>query len=265
MIVFLLSAWLDELIKERLATEISEFGSFEHGEGFDDSSPPRTHVKAKSGPTSSHAMQPMTFPRPNSIQTMPKMTWHDMACHGTKDVPDTPIRHPTVIVDEEVVVSNHFPMRYMLVAPSDRSGKRRRMRQMAPNLLSPFIAQPQTRQSALKMDLKQAAAIVFDGDLDPRMLQFDNVSRTKLFLSPYIFEMVMHSNAKHLMHNAVIAHFEPYLYPLVVSYQNANEAKVVLWLVAYKKEMVDVDFKMFRFVMPDVPCQPNEAKLRSID
>ncbi|RVW38100.1 hypothetical protein CK203_095111 [Vitis vinifera] len=100
------------------------------------------------------------------------------------------------------------------------------------------------------------------------------------------------------MHNAVIAHFEPYLYPLVVPYQNANEwhhaglltgyvydlhnkriqlldsqpgrkmscmsgiqqnlAKVVLWLVAYKKEMVDVDFKMFRFVMPDVPCQPND-------
>ena len=28
----LISAWLDELIKERLATEISEFGSFEHGE-----------------------------------------------------------------------------------------------------------------------------------------------------------------------------------------------------------------------------------------
>ena len=56
----------------------------------------------------------------------------------------------------------------MLVAPSDRSGKRRRVRRMAPNLLSPFIAQPQTRQSALKMDLKQATAIVFDGDLDPR-------------------------------------------------------------------------------------------------
>ena len=32
MTVLLLSAWLDELIKERLATEISEFGSFEHGE-----------------------------------------------------------------------------------------------------------------------------------------------------------------------------------------------------------------------------------------
>ena len=39
-------------------------------------------------------------------------------------------------------------------------------------------------------------------------------------------EMVMHSNAKHLMHNAVIAHFEPYLYPLVVSYQNVNEVSL---------------------------------------
>ena len=56
----------------------------------------------------------------------------------------------------------------MIVAPSDRSGRRRRVRRMAPNLLSPFIAQPQTRQSAIKMDLKQVAAIVFDGDLDPR-------------------------------------------------------------------------------------------------
>ncbi|KAL6321276.1 hypothetical protein AAG906_016310 [Vitis piasezkii] len=72
----------------------------------------------------------------------------------------------------------------------------------------------------------------------------------------------MRSNAKHLTHDAVIAHFEPYLYPLDVSYQNVNEvslnalfyvSKVVLWLVGYKKEMVDVDLKMFRFVMPDVP------------
>ncbi|KAL6348458.1 hypothetical protein AAG906_007390 [Vitis piasezkii] len=108
------------------------------------------------------------------------------------------------------------------------------------------------------MDLKQAAAIIFDGDLDPseelvsmhdtslsrgnlaffqgdswigndvvdaycRMLQFNDVSRTKLFLLPYIAEVVMRSNAKHLMHDAVIAHFEPYLYPLDVSYQNVNE------------------------------------------
>ncbi|RVX03720.1 hypothetical protein CK203_023073 [Vitis vinifera] len=43
--VSLLSVWSDELIKERLATEISEFGSFGHGKGFDDSSLPRTHVE----------------------------------------------------------------------------------------------------------------------------------------------------------------------------------------------------------------------------
>ena len=36
------------------------------------------------------------------------------------------------------------------------------------------------------------------------------------------------------------------------------KAKVVLWLVGYKKEMVDVDLKMFRFVMLNVPCQQNE-------
>eukprot|EP00261_Vitis_vinifera_P030574 XP_019071817.1 PREDICTED: uncharacterized protein LOC109121574 [Vitis vinifera] len=38
----------------------------------------------------------------------------------------------------------------------------------------------------------------------------------------------------------------------------AVQAKVVLCLVAYKKQMVDVDLKMFRFVMPNVPSQPND-------
>ena len=42
------------------------------------------------------------------------------------------------------------------------------MCRMAPNLLSPFIAQAQTRHSAIKMDLKEAVATEFDGDLDPR-------------------------------------------------------------------------------------------------
>ena len=36
----------------------------------------------------------------------------------------------------------------------------------------------------------------------------------------------MHSNAKHLTHNVVIARFEPYLYPLDVSYQNVNEVSL---------------------------------------
>ena len=33
----------------------------------------------------------------------------------------------------------------------------------------------------------------------------------------------MRYNAKHLTQDAVIARFEPYLYPLDVSYQNVNE------------------------------------------
>ncbi|XP_034680735.1 uncharacterized protein LOC117910727 [Vitis riparia] len=36
------------------------------------------------------------------------------------------------------------------------------------------------------------------------------------------------------------------------------KAKVVLLLVANKKEMVAVDLNMYSFVMPDVPCQPND-------
>ncbi|RVX13477.1 hypothetical protein CK203_020942 [Vitis vinifera] len=157
---------------------------------------------------------------------------------------------------------------------------------------------------------KRAAAIVFDGDLDPRhvvdafcrMLQFDDESRTKLFLSPYIAEMVMRSNAKHLTHDAILVRFDPYMYAFDGSYQNVtqvylpvlfknhwtlyvydlhnkriqlldsrpgrkrscmsgiqqNLAKVVLLLVADKKEMVAVDLNMYSFVMLDVPCQPND-------
>ncbi|RVW30546.1 hypothetical protein CK203_097807 [Vitis vinifera] len=279
----------DELIKERLATKISEFGSFGHGEGFDDSSPPRTHVEAESGSTSSHVRILLDAQRERSVplpvaghsgyaaNDFPQLEQHshyardNMACHGTKDVPDTPIRHLTVIADEEVLVYDHFPLCSMIVAPSDRSGRRRRVRRMAPNLLSSFIVEELV--SMHDTSLSRGNLVCFQGDnwigndvVDAycRMLQFDDVSRTKLFLSPYIAEMVMCSNAKHLTHDAVIARFEPYLYSLDVSYKNVNEVKVVLWLVAYKKDMVDVDFKMFCFVMPDVPCQPNDNRLNRL-
>ena len=56
----------------------------------------------------------------------------------------------------------------MTVARSHSIGRQRRVRRMAPSVLSPFIAQAQTRHSAIKMDLKAAAATVFDGELDPR-------------------------------------------------------------------------------------------------
>ena len=54
------------------------------------------------------------------------------------------------------------------VVPTNRKIRRRRVRQMAPNLLSPYISQPQTKQSAIRMNLKQAAALVFGEDLDAR-------------------------------------------------------------------------------------------------
>ena len=119
------------------------------------------------GSHSSYAAHEFPEPEPHS-----DYGGDDMASHGTEDVPDTPIRHPSVIgnsmgdihyyinvyiithiillfikliADEEVVVLEQLPLRSMVVAPSDRSGRRRIVRRLAPNLLSPFIAQPQTR------------------------------------------------------------------------------------------------------------------------
>ncbi|RVW13602.1 hypothetical protein CK203_088780 [Vitis vinifera] len=320
MTVPLLLAWSDELIKECLAAEINHLGSFGHGEGFDNLSPPRTHVESESGPTSSHELLEKYYAAERAINQYQKGIQHqfgimrglmhtldgrkersrpspagshssyaahefpepephsdyggdDMASHGTEDVPDTPIRHPSVIADEEVVVLEQLPLRSMVVAPSDRSGRRR---------------------------------IVVDAYC--RMLQFDDKFpyplKLKLF-SYHMQEMVMCSNAKHLTHDAVIGRFEPYLYPLDVSYHNVNEvylsvllknhwtlyvydlhnkriqlldsrprrkrscmsgiqqnlAKVVLWLVAYKKQMVDVDLNMFRFVMLDGKIKKYRLKI----
>ncbi|KAJ9697193.1 hypothetical protein PVL29_009115 [Vitis rotundifolia] len=210
----LLLAWSDELIKVRLSAEISEFGSFGHGEGFDESSPARTHVEDDSGPTSSHEILEKYYAAEHAINSYQKgiqqqlgimrglihrldarrersvhsptaghsayaaedfpeaehdspYARYDMPFHGTEEVPATPIRHPPIIADDEVVVCDPLPLHSMTVARSHRSGRQRRVRRIPPNLLSPFIAQAQTRDSAIKMDLKEAAATVFDGDLDP--------------------------------------------------------------------------------------------------
>ncbi|XP_059596428.1 uncharacterized protein LOC132254559 [Vitis vinifera] len=301
----LLSAWSDELIKERLSAEISEFGSFGHGEAFAESSPPRTHVEDDSGPTSSNEILDKYYAAERQINSYQKGIQHqlgimrgliqrldgrrkrsvhsptaahsgyaadefpdaepdssaaryDMPTHSTEQVPDTPIRHPPIIADDEVVVLDPLPLRSMTVARSHSIGRQRRVRRMAPSVLSPFIAQAQTRHSAIKMDLKAAAATVFDGELDPseefvsmhdtsltrgnlasfqgdswigndvvdafcRMLQFDDESRTKLFLSPYIADMVIRSNAKYLTHDAIVARFDPYMYAFDGSYQHVTQ------------------------------------------
>ncbi|KAL6333931.1 hypothetical protein AAG906_039345 [Vitis piasezkii] len=332
----LLSAWSDDLIKERLAVEISQFGSFGHGEGFDYSSPPvchrpyltaHTHVesvmatsthvrilvsilcrtcnksisKGHSAPARHHAWCDAYIGWPKTT----KSTFAADSSYAAHEFPQ-PEPHSDYGGDD---IASHGTTDAMVVAPSDWSGRRRRVRRLAPNLLSPFIAQPQTRQSAIKMDLKEAAAIVFDGALDPRfdiayntplsnelVAMHDTALRGNLTSfqgNSWIgnHEMVMRSNGKHLTREAVIGRFERYLYPIDVSYQNVNEvylpvllknhwslyvydlhnkriqlldsrpgrrrscmsgiqqnlAKVVLWLVGYKKQMVDVDFKMFPF------------------
>ncbi|KAJ9682761.1 hypothetical protein PVL29_018643 [Vitis rotundifolia] len=174
----LLSAWSDELIKERLSAEISEFGSFGHGEGFDESSPARTHVEDESGQTSSHQQlgimrglihrldaqrergvhSPIAGHSGYAADDFPEADHdspyarYDMPFHGTEEVLDTPIRHPPIIADDEVVVCDPLPLRSMTVARSHKS-----------------------------MDLKEAAAIVFDGDLDPseELVSMHDTSLTK--------------------------------------------------------------------------------------
>ncbi|RVW35722.1 hypothetical protein CK203_093610 [Vitis vinifera] len=186
-----------------------------------------------------------------------------MASHAAYHVLDTPDRvvapeyelQPSVPIN---VVSDGEEQPEGNVVPTNRNVRRRRVRRMAPNLLSPYISQPQTKQSAIKIDLKQGAALVFGDDLDAseelvsmhdtiltrgnlgcfqgngwigndvvdaycRLLQYQHEPKSKLFLSPYIAEMVIHSQAKHLVREAVIGRFEPHLYHIDIPYVNVNE------------------------------------------
>ncbi|RVW15074.1 hypothetical protein CK203_084857 [Vitis vinifera] len=186
-----------------------------------------------------------------------------MASHAAYHVLDTPDRvvapeyelQPSVPIN---VVSDGEEQPEGNVVPTNRNVRRRRVRRMAPNLLSPYISQPQTKQSAIKIDLKQGAALVFGDDLDAseelvsmhdtiltrgnlgcfegngwigndvvdaycRLLQYQHEPKSKLFLSPYIAEMVIHSQAKHLVREAVIGRFEPHLYQIDIPYVNVNE------------------------------------------
>nr|CAN80481.1 hypothetical protein VITISV_036329 [Vitis vinifera] len=101
----------------------------------------------------------------------------DMASHAADHVIDTPDR----VVAPEFELQPSVPINAVSdgeeqpegnVVPTNRKIRRRRVRQMAPNLLSPYISQPQTKQSAIRMNLKQAAALVFGEDLDASCLHF---------------------------------------------------------------------------------------------
>ncbi|WJZ81650.1 hypothetical protein VitviT2T_001480 [Vitis vinifera] len=149
-----------------------------------------------------------------------------MASHAANHVLDTPDRvvAPEYELQSSVpinVVSNGEEQPEGNVVPTNRNVRKRRVCRMAPNLLSPYISQPQTKQSAIKIDLKQAVALVVDAYC--RLLQYEHESKSKLFLSPYIAEMIIHSQAKHLVREVVIGHFEPHLYQMDIPYVNVNE------------------------------------------
>ena len=56
----------------------------------------------------------------------------------------------------------------MIEPQTHMSARTHRVRRMAQSLKSPFVSQPQTRQSVIPMDLKEVVALVFNTDMDPR-------------------------------------------------------------------------------------------------
>ncbi|KAL6333734.1 hypothetical protein AAG906_028920 [Vitis piasezkii] len=98
------------------------------------------------------------------------MSWHDAnhmldtpECDATPDFelqPNGPI-HVQNENEPDVMSLSVF-----IIPLTNRSVQRHRVRQMAPNLLSPFISQLETKQFSTIIDLKETIAFVFAGDLD---------------------------------------------------------------------------------------------------
>ncbi|RVW18635.1 hypothetical protein CK203_104263 [Vitis vinifera] len=105
----------------------------------------------------------------------------DMPWHGVDHVLDTPDCNVALDFElqpngrihvqsdgEEENEPDVMSLSVFIIPSRNRSVRRCRVRQMAPNLLSPFISQLETRQSAIRMNLKEAVAFVFSRDLDAR-------------------------------------------------------------------------------------------------
>ncbi|RVW75752.1 hypothetical protein CK203_048807 [Vitis vinifera] len=91
---------------------------------------------------------------------------------------------------------------------------------MAPNLLSPYISQPQTKQSAIRMDLKQALHWYLER----------------------IWMLGITYNEK----------------PDVIPYLICRKWLRLSYGWRTKKEVSPYDLRTFNFLTPDVPLQPNE-------
>ena len=72
------------------------------------------------------------------------------------------------LTDDDDIVEDAMSLHVMIVPSSRRSARTHRVRRMAQSLLSPFYSQPQIRQSAIPMDLKEATTLVFNTNMKPR-------------------------------------------------------------------------------------------------
>ncbi|RVW49070.1 hypothetical protein CK203_111715 [Vitis vinifera] len=197
-------AWTDDLIKRRLVAEIKEFGAFGHAE-IDFASQRSPTVERTMEPETNmdhdtnvdaensdeiwhqyHDAERAINQYQRGIQQQLRIMCGLMHKLGTRrhsrvnsDAGDHVLDTPDRVVAPEYELQPNVPINYSKsrivdgeeqpegnVVPTNRNVRRRRVRQMAPNLLSPYISQPQTKQSAIKIDLKQAAALVFGEDLD---------------------------------------------------------------------------------------------------
>ncbi|KAL6313519.1 hypothetical protein AAG906_005470 [Vitis piasezkii] len=104
-----------------------------------------------------------------------------MPWHGVDHVLDTPDCNASADFElqpsgpihvqsdgEEEYEPNVMSLSVFIIPSRNWSVQRCQVCQMAPNLLSSFISQLETRLSAIRMDLKEAVAFVFSRDLDVR-------------------------------------------------------------------------------------------------
>ncbi|RVW23356.1 Kinesin-like protein KIN-14I [Vitis vinifera] len=251
-------AWTDDLIK-RLVAEIKEFGAFGHVEVDFVSVPEISNVErtmeARLMWTMTQMLMLKIVIQHSTADDHAFPGDEDMASHAADHVIDTPDR----VVAPEFELQPSVPINAMVknnqkVMLSPQIGiRRRRVRRMAPNLLSPYISQPQTKQSAIRMDLKQAAALVFGEDLDARssMPTVDccsmNMNEDETVSIPYIASIGVG-----LLTVLIKNHWTLYVYDLsnkriqlldscpgrkktTLSGIQQNLAKVVLWLAAHRK------------------------------
>lgn len=128
----------------------------------------QSHGQQSSATHTGYAASP--FDMSGSHSSPPIHYNHPYSAHPIFQTPIPPGASTVDEDDDDDAVDDAMPLRALIVPHANMSVRTRRLRRMAPNLLSPFISQPAARHSAIRMDLKEAAAMVFSGDLEPRFV-----------------------------------------------------------------------------------------------